>query len=58
MYITFKRMVDDLIKPDAKETLDLLRSVFLGFFDFVQIHEKEERRLADFLTVEALRGCS
>ncbi|PKY47408.1 hypothetical protein RhiirA4_543937 [Rhizophagus irregularis] len=47
-------MVDDFIKPDAKEALDLLRSVFLGFFDFVQIHDKEERRLADFLTVEGV----
>ncbi|PKC73339.1 hypothetical protein RhiirA1_522996 [Rhizophagus irregularis] len=43
-------MVGDLSKPKAKEALDLLRSVFLGFFDFVQIEATEERRLADFLT--------
>ncbi|PKC02781.1 hypothetical protein RhiirA5_424742 [Rhizophagus irregularis] len=49
-YITFNKMVSDLSKPKAKEALDLLRSVFLGFFDFVQIEATEERRLADFLT--------
>jgi hypothetical protein len=54
MYSTFKKMVDDLITPDAKEALDLLRSVFLGFFDFVQIHDIKERRLADYLTAEGV----
>ncbi|PKY50305.1 hypothetical protein RhiirA4_545862 [Rhizophagus irregularis] len=49
-YITFNKMVSDLSKPKAKEALDLLRSVFLGFFDFVKIEATEERRLADFLT--------
>ncbi|PKY60251.1 hypothetical protein RhiirA4_412658, partial [Rhizophagus irregularis] len=47
-------MVCDLLKPDAKEALDLLRSVFLGLFDFVQIHDNEERRLADYLTAEGV----
>jgi hypothetical protein len=54
MYNTFKKMVDDLITPHAKEALDLLRSVFLGVFDFVQIHDIKERRLADFLTAEGV----
>ncbi|EXX74694.1 uncharacterized protein OCT59_026080 [Rhizophagus irregularis] len=42
-YNTFKKMVDNLITLDiAKGALDLLRSVFLGFFDFIQIHDLEE----------------
>ncbi|PKY27102.1 hypothetical protein RhiirB3_442677 [Rhizophagus irregularis] len=47
-------MVDDLLRPDAKEALDFLRSVFIGFFDFIQINIINERRLADFLTVEGV----
>ncbi len=47
-------MVDNLIKPDAKEAMDFLRSVFLGFLDFVQIHDVEERRLADYLTAQGV----
>ncbi|CAG8719209.1 14047_t:CDS:2, partial [Rhizophagus irregularis] len=54
MYLTFKKMVDDLLRPDAKEALDFLRSVFIGFFDFIQINIINERRLADFLTVEGV----
>jgi hypothetical protein len=54
MYNTFKKMVDDLILPGSKEALDLLRSIFLGFFDFVQIYDTKERRLADFLTAEGV----
>ncbi|PKK55553.1 hypothetical protein RhiirC2_832089, partial [Rhizophagus irregularis] len=54
MYLTFKKMVDDLLRPDAKEALDFLRSVFIGFFDFIQINIINERRLADFLIVEGV----
>jgi hypothetical protein len=42
-YNTFKKMVDNLITLDiAKGALDLLRSVFLEFFNFIQIHDLEE----------------
>ncbi|UZO06009.1 uncharacterized protein OCT59_026345 [Rhizophagus irregularis] len=54
MYLPFKKMVDDLLRPDAKEALDFLRSVFVGFFDFIQIHSTDKRRLADFLTAEGV----
>ncbi|PKK63973.1 hypothetical protein RhiirC2_788143 [Rhizophagus irregularis] len=54
MYNTFRNMVCDLLKPDAKDALDLLRSVFLGLFDFVQIYDEEERRLADYLTAKGV----
>ncbi|PKB99271.1 hypothetical protein RhiirA5_462251 [Rhizophagus irregularis] len=53
-YSTFRKMVDNLIKPDAKKAMDFLRSVFIGFFDFVQINDNEERRLADYLTAQGV----
>jgi hypothetical protein len=54
MYNTFRKMIDNLMKPDAKEAMDFLRSVFLGFLHFVQINDIEERRLADYLTSQGV----
>ncbi|RGB38482.1 hypothetical protein C1646_665357 [Rhizophagus diaphanus] len=53
-YLPFKKMVEDLLRPDAKEALDFLRSVFVGFFGFIKIHGTDKRRLADFLTAEGV----
>ncbi|CAG8540961.1 9183_t:CDS:2 [Funneliformis mosseae] len=54
MYSTFRNIVDDLLKPDYKKTMVFLRSVFLGSFDFVQIHDNEKRRLTDCLTTQGV----
>ena len=47
-------MVTTLKKKETRPAIELLRSVFLGFFDFVQINDPEEKRLAEFLTAEGV----
>nr|CAG8514657.1 1732_t:CDS:2 [Entrophospora candida] len=49
-YSTFRKMVEMLNTNNrVKPAVDLLRSMFLGFFDFVPIYDKKELRLAEFL---------
>ncbi|CAJ0835067.1 17731_t:CDS:2, partial [Entrophospora sp. SA101] len=49
-YSTFRKMVEMLNTNNrVKPAMGLLRSMFLGFFDFVPIYDKEELRLAEFL---------
>jgi len=38
----------------AKPAVDLVRSMFLGFFDFVRINDDEELGLAEFLVAEGV----
>ena len=51
-YNAFRRMITTLMKEEARPAIELLRSVFLGSFDFVPIFNTEEKRLAEFLTTE------
>ncbi|CAG8703894.1 7291_t:CDS:2, partial [Funneliformis caledonium] len=53
-YSTFRKMVTTLKKKETRPAIELLRSVFLGFFDFVPINDPEEKRLAEFLTAEGV----
>ncbi|RIA80060.1 hypothetical protein C1645_839371 [Glomus cerebriforme] len=54
-YPTFRRMINTLnTKIVAKPAVNLLRSVFLGFFDFVNINNAEELKLAEFLVAEGV----
>src|SRR3954453_1335532 len=53
-YNTFRKMVTTLKKKETRPAIELLRSVFLGFFDFVPINDPEEKRLAEFLTAEGV----
>ncbi|PKC55716.1 hypothetical protein RhiirA1_502660 [Rhizophagus irregularis] len=54
-YATFRNMINFLkTNNKAKSAVDLLRSVFLGFFDFVQINDEEELELAEFLVAEGV----
>ncbi|CAI2201064.1 18814_t:CDS:1, partial [Funneliformis geosporum] len=54
-YPTFRKMVDTLETLDkAKPAVDLLRSSFIGFLDFVKITDTREIKLAEFLTAEGV----
>ncbi|KAF0517974.1 transcriptional regulator [Gigaspora margarita] len=53
-YTTFRRMINSLKKEATGPTIELLRSVFLGSFNFVPIYNPEEKRLAEFLTAEGV----
>ncbi|CAG8635509.1 29720_t:CDS:2 [Gigaspora margarita] len=53
-YSTFRRMITSLRKEEFRPAIELLRSAFLGFFDFEQIHSLKERKLAEFLTAEGV----
>jgi len=50
-YDTFRKMVTTLKKKETRPAIELLRSVFLGSFNFVPI---KEGRLAKFLTAEGV----
>src|ERR1043165_835399 len=51
-YVTFQKMVNSLI--EAKPAVNLLRSIFLGSYDFVTIYDSGENKLAKFLTAEGV----
>ncbi|PKY53660.1 hypothetical protein RhiirA4_499407 [Rhizophagus irregularis] len=53
-YNTFRRMIITLKKKEVRPAIELLRSVFLGSFDFVPIYDSEEKKLAEFLTAEGV----
>jgi hypothetical protein len=54
-YSTFRKMINILIeKKEVKNAMKLLRSTFLGSFDFVAISDFEELKLAEFLTAEGV----
>ncbi|KAF0519593.1 transcriptional regulator [Gigaspora margarita] len=53
-YSTFRRMITSLRKEEFRPAIELLRSAFLGFFDFEPIHSLKERKLAEFLTAEGV----
>ncbi|RIA78879.1 hypothetical protein C1645_849727 [Glomus cerebriforme] len=50
-YSTFRKMVNNLNTLDKfKPPMDLLRSVFIGVFNFMPIYDDEELRLAEVLS--------
>ncbi|PKY53971.1 hypothetical protein RhiirA4_472487 [Rhizophagus irregularis] len=51
---TFRKMITTLKKEEARPAIELLRSVFLGSFDFVPIYNPKEKRLVEFLTAEGV----
>jgi hypothetical protein len=53
-YNTFRKMITTLKKEEVRPAIELLRSVFLGSFNFVTISNPEEKRLAEFLTAEGV----
>ncbi|CAG8740666.1 7159_t:CDS:2, partial [Dentiscutata erythropus] len=53
-YSTFRRMVTTLKKEESRPAIELLRYVYLRFFDFAPIHNPIERKLAEFLTTEGV----
>ena len=38
----------------ARQSMQLVRSAFIGFFDLIHIVDNEERNLAEFLTAEGM----
>jgi hypothetical protein len=53
-YITFRSMIDSLLKDDATDAVDLLRSYFVGFLGEVSLPNRKDQMLADFLTSEGV----
>src|SRR4051812_19024301 len=54
-YSTFRKMITILTeKKEAKPAVKLLRSTFLGSFNFVKISDSEELKLAESLTAEGV----
>ena len=54
-YPTFSKLISLLrTKEKAKPAVDLLRSMFLGFFDYVRIYDDRDKSLVSFLVAEGV----
>ncbi|KAF9161413.1 hypothetical protein BGX21_011008 [Mortierella sp. AD011] len=51
---TFRRVVDSLSSNSATDSVNLLRTHFVGYLGDVSISDLEHQRLADFLTAEGV----
>jgi hypothetical protein len=53
-YVTFRTMINSLLKEEATPAVSLLRSHFAGFLDPVYLINAQQTKQADFLTAEGV----